>query len=162
MHGRQTEATRRASKNNHGGGLCCLFQPYFGSPTTFVKTPVTPKSRWGSRVRATAAQISKSSTSARRADGFAGGRHPAPRFHWRRSRWGDNPRQATQPRPPGSDPRGRCCLPTSFVITAIPIDRTDRWLSYRHACLPRASSIANSCTCASSSPTSEPTTISRS
>ena len=25
-------------RNNHGGGLCCLFHQYFGSPTTFVKT----------------------------------------------------------------------------------------------------------------------------
>jgi hypothetical protein len=33
----------------------------------------------------------------------------SPRFHRRQSRWLDEPRQAPQPRPPGSDPRGRRC-----------------------------------------------------
>ena len=48
-----------------------------------------------------------------------------------------------------------------FVIIANPIDATYRWLSCRHACLPRAASMANSCACSSSSPTSRPTTVSR-
>jgi hypothetical protein len=125
----------------------------------FVRTPGTPPtSRWCSRMpcRSRSPQHPRGA-----ADGFAGGRHPAPRFHRRWSRWGDKPRQAMQHAPDHPIRSSRAPLPTRFAIIGIPYRRNRKVASCRHACLPQDASTANSCAFSSSLPTSRPTTISR-
>ena len=81
---------------------------YFGRWSAFVTTLASPPLTSGcSRVRAIAAPISKSATSAW-ADRFAGRRHRSPQLQRYGSQWADS-RPAPQPRQPGPHPRERRC-----------------------------------------------------